>query len=85
MSTSLYVLNEQPDSEQSPPPRAAGRSGTRGESFGDTLRVSSVTAACYSVGHFLNDACASLWFSYLLFYLEYAQKLSPPEVGVPGA
>lgn len=46
------------------------------------LRVSSVTAACYSVGHFLNDACASLWFSYLLFYLEYAQKLSPPEAGI---
>ncbi|XP_020789034.1 major facilitator superfamily domain-containing protein 12 [Boleophthalmus pectinirostris] len=24
---------------------------------------------CYAVGHFLNDLCASLWFTYLLVYL----------------
>ena len=24
----------------------------------------------YSVGHFLNDCCASMWFTYLLIYLK---------------
>ena len=25
----------------------------------------------YSVGHFYNDLCAAMWFSYLLVYLQY--------------
>ena len=24
---------------------------------------------CYAAGHFLNDLCASMWFTYLLVYL----------------
>lgn len=28
----------------------------------------------YSVGHFYNDLCASMWFSYLLIYLHYILK-----------
>lgn len=28
----------------------------------------------YSVGHFYNDLCASMWFSYLLLYLHYILK-----------
>lgn len=60
---------------------AQERNRTRGSSVGDLLRVSRLTAASYSVGHFLNDACASLWFSYLLFYLEHAQRLSPLDSG----
>ena len=44
--------------------------------------VSSVTIACYSLGHFLNDACASCWFSYLLLYLENVQGLSGLQSGV---
>ena len=51
-------------------------------SFADTLHVTRFTAACYSVGHFMNDACASLWFSYLLFYLQNAQGLSGFEAGI---
>jgi len=44
--------------------------------------LSRLTAACYSVGHFLNDATASCWFSYLLLYLTQAQGLSAPQAGI---
>jgi len=27
--------------------------------------------AAYSVGHFANDLCASMWFVYLSYYLVY--------------
>jgi len=30
----------------------------------------------YSVGHFNNDLCASMWFIYLSYYLIYVVKLS---------
>ena len=42
----------------------------------------SSTVACYSVGHFMNDACASCWFSYLLLYLENVQGLSGLQSGI---
>jgi hypothetical protein len=38
--------------------------------------LSRLTTACYSVGHFMNDATASCWFSYLLLYLQQVQGLS---------
>ena len=31
----------------------------------------------YSVCHFGNDLCASMWFVYLNYYLLYIVKLSP--------
>ncbi len=30
----------------------------------------------YSVGHVLNDLCASMWFSYLLVYFHYVLSFS---------
>lgn len=38
--------------------------------------VTTVVLAGYSVGHFANDACASMWFIYLSYYLIYVVKLS---------
>lgn len=37
--------------------------------------------AAYATGHFFNDACASVWFSYLLVYLTEARGLSGVEAG----
>ena len=31
--------------------------------------VTTVVLAAYSVGHFANDLCASMWFIYLSYYL----------------
>lgn len=31
----------------------------------------------YSVGHFNNDLCASMWFIYLTYYLQYVVGLTP--------
>jgi Na+/melibiose symporter-like transporter len=31
----------------------------------------------YSVGHFNNDLCASMWFIYLSYYLINVVKLTP--------
>lgn len=31
--------------------------------------VNMVVLAAYSVGHFANDLCASMWFIYLSYYL----------------
>ena len=31
--------------------------------------VNNVVLAAYSVGHFANDLCASMWFIYLSYYL----------------
>ena len=33
--------------------------------------VTNVVLAGYSVGHFANDLCASMWFIYLSYYLIY--------------
>ena len=40
---------------------------------GVTTRVLSA----YSVGHFANDLCASMWFIYLSYYLLYVAELAP--------
>jgi len=44
--------------------------------------LSRFTTACYSVGHFMNDATASCWFSYLLLYLQQARGLNGLESGI---
>lgn len=38
--------------------------------------------ASYSVGHVLNDMTAACWFSYLLLFLERAEKLSGTQAGI---
>ena len=40
---------------------------------GVNMRVLSA----YSVGHFANDLCASMWFIYLSYYLLYVAQVSP--------
>lgn len=37
--------------------------------------VTTLVLAGYSVGHFANDLCASMWFIYLSFYLLNVVKL----------
>ena len=39
------------------------------------------TRICYSVGHVLNDLCASMWFTYLLVYLHKVVKFSNTNAG----
>lgn len=41
----------------------------------DGLTVRHIWA--YSVGHFNNDLCASMWFIYLSYYLLNVVKLTP--------
>ena len=43
--------------------------------------LSKLVVAAYSCGHFLNDATASCWFSYLLLYLQDVRGLSGVEAG----
>ena len=38
--------------------------------------VTTLVLSGYSVGHFANDLCASMWFIYLSYYLLYVVKLS---------
>ena len=38
--------------------------------------------AAYSVGHFANDLCASMWFIYLSYYLVYVVCLSENVAGL---
>ena len=37
---------------------------------------------CYAAGHFLNDLCASMWFTYLLVYLHSVLGLRSTYAGV---
>ena len=37
--------------------------------------VTTVVLSAYSVGHFANDLCASMWFIYLSYYLLSVVKL----------
>lgn len=49
-----------------------------GSSKPDPMVRDGVTASVlmgYSVGHFANDACASMWFIYLSYYLIYVVDL----------
>ena len=47
----------------------------------DAPRLPRRVVAAYATGHFFNDACASVWFSYLLVYLTEARGLSGVEAG----
>ena len=38
--------------------------------------VTKVVLSAYSVGHFANDLCASMWFIYLSYYLINVVELS---------
>ncbi len=35
----------------------------------------------YSVGHVLNDLCASMWFNYLLLFFHYVLEFSNTDAG----
>ena len=50
-----------------------------GSSYSTILRDAMGTKEllAYSVSHFGNDLCASMWFVYLNYYLLYIVKLSP--------
>lgn len=41
----------------------------------DPLTETQIRA--YSIGHFMNDLCSSMWFIYLNYYLLYVVKLPP--------
>lgn len=38
--------------------------------------VTKIVLSAYSVGHFANDLCASMWFIYLSYYLLNVVELS---------
>jgi Na+/melibiose symporter-like transporter len=44
--------------------------------------LTSFQRSSFSIGHILNDMCASLWFTYLLVYLETTLHLSPTNAGI---
>ena len=46
----------------------------------DGLRKQEINA--YSVGHFANDLCASMWFIYLSYYLKYVVGLDDHITGL---
>uniref|UniRef100_A0A8D2JS69 Major facilitator superfamily domain containing 12 n=1 Tax=Sciurus vulgaris TaxID=55149 RepID=A0A8D2JS69_SCIVU len=58
-----------------PGPPAAG-AGTPPRSLSLAARLS------YAVGHFLNDLCASMWFTYLLLYLHSVRAYSSRGAGL---
>lgn len=39
--------------------------------------LTSTQVAAYSVGHFMNDLTAAVWFNYLLYYLTYVLVVDP--------
>jgi len=44
--------------------------------------VTNMVLAGYSVGHFANDLCASMWFIYLSYYLISVVGLSSNVAGL---
>ena len=44
--------------------------------------VNKRVLAAYSVGHFANDLCASMWFIYLSYYMVYVVKLTENIAGL---
>ncbi|XP_075854358.1 major facilitator superfamily domain-containing protein 12 [Microcebus murinus] len=58
-----------------PGPPAAG-AGT------SPRQMSLVARLSYAVGHFLNDLCASMWFTYLLLYLHSVRAYSSRGAGL---
>lgn len=73
----------EPELESVPPPVSvvSGAGGGGGEEDPPSCAAAAAAAAapgrslplgrrlCYAAGHFLNDLCASMWFTYLLVYL----------------
>lgn len=52
------------------------------EQFVPAARSLSVCGrVCYAAGHFLNDLCASMWFTYLLLYLHAVLGLGSASAG----
>lgn len=37
---------------------------------------------CYGLGHIYNDLCATMWFSYTLFYLQVVQQINSKTAGL---
>ncbi|XP_029004273.1 major facilitator superfamily domain-containing protein 12 [Betta splendens] len=53
------------------------------EPFGRSDRsLSTGRRVCYAAGHFLNDLCASMWFTYLLVYLQSVLGVRSTDAGV---
>ncbi|XP_077462566.1 major facilitator superfamily domain-containing protein 12 [Stigmatopora argus] len=50
--------------------------------IGGERTLSVCRRLCYAVGHFLNDLCASMWFTYLLVYLHSVLGLQSTFAGV---
>lgn len=46
---------------------------------GDDLTPLSIFS--YSIGHFLNDICASCWFNFLSYYLVHIKLMSTQSAG----
>jgi Na+/melibiose symporter-like transporter len=44
--------------------------------------MSRLQILAYSIGHFLNDLCASMWFTYLMIYLEKVVKMLSYQAGL---
>jgi hypothetical protein len=48
---------------------------------GSSFQLSSCTRLAYSVGHVFNDLCASMWFTYLLVFLQRVAGFSHLDSG----
>ena len=80
MTHRVYVTSGGGDGKEAPRKSTVG--GSEGWADESALpALTRLTSACYSVGHFLNDATAGCWFSYLLLYMQNAQGLSGVEAG----
>lgn len=64
-----------PGAAMGPGPPAAGAAPSR-------RPLSLVARLSYAVGHFLNDLCASMWFTYLLLYLHSVRAYSSRGAGL---
>lgn len=59
----------------------AGPGGEKKSATMDRDGLTPIKVWAYSVGHFNNDLCASMWFIYLTYYLVYVVHLEPPVAG----
>ncbi|XP_021948309.1 major facilitator superfamily domain-containing protein 12 isoform X1 [Folsomia candida] len=48
----------------------------------DTGRLQSAQKLSYGVGHVYNDLCGTMWFTYILVYLQFVLKLPASTAGV---
>ena len=49
---------------------------------GNSFKLSLCTRLAYSVGHVFNDLCASMWFTYLLVFLQRVAGFSHFDSGL---